>query len=104
MPGRSGALRAGVRDRCNTRPAHSRVSRQRTGGAGPPRAGDQGDVAYLAADRDGGPGDGLALADRVPERAGSHRDGYRDAGQAVTPTPVAATAAGPAVRALDTPP
>jgi len=55
------------------------VSRQRTGGAGPP-AGDQGDVAYLAADRDGGLGNGLALADRVPERAGCHRDGDRGAG------------------------
>ena len=39
-------------------------------------------MADLAADGDGGPGDGLALADRVPERAGCHRDGDRGAGPA----------------------
>jgi hypothetical protein len=61
-------------------------------------------VAYLAADRDGGLGDGLALADRVRERAGVTEMVTGVPGQPVTATPVAATAAGPAVHALDTVP
>ncbi len=43
-------------------------------------AGVPGDAADLAADRDRGLGDGLARSDRVPERAGCHRDYDRGAG------------------------
>lgn len=65
-------------------------------------AGVQGDAAYLAADRDRGLGDGLAWLIACPSGRGVTVMVTGVPVHAVTGIPVAATAAGPAVHALDT--
>ena len=84
------------------RAGQSRVRSQRIDGAGAAWLTSRVIWPTLAADGDGRPGDGLALADRVAERAGCHLTVTGVPGQPVTLTPPAATAAGPAVHALDT--
>src|SRR6266550_1884220 len=106
---RPGPLRASRRQprpgTCQgTRPAHSRVSRQRTGGAGTARLATR--VMWPTSP----PIVTVAWATSWP-RVIACPSGRAVTvivtgapGQAVTLTPVAATAAGPAVHALDTPP